>query len=211
MEQDTSLQKTPISQPENKESRIGFNQIFGVIKSRAREDFMALPFLTAWSLLICMLLENIPDEKVNSFLVNTFGEGIGTRTIWSLLILALLVTGLAWIIRPETGKFLYTIFLAPVKAARSTCVTTIAFFLGLIIATGFTNGLSKATGLLPALAMLCIPWILLNLTECLISEASSNREKEYRKILIFLGIVFVLGSCCMLYVFYDQIKSGTIA
>ncbi|WP_027912780.1 hypothetical protein [Pseudomonas sp. URIL14HWK12:I7] len=210
MEQDTSLYKTPTSQPANKESRTGLNQIFGAIKSRVCKDFMALPFLTAWSLLICLLLENISNEKVNSFLVSTFGEGIGLRTIWGLLILALLITGLAWIIRPKAGKFVYTIFLAPVKAARSTCVTTIAFFLGLIIAIAITNGMSKAADLLPALGILCASWIALNCTECLVSEASNNREEEYRKFFIPSGIVLVLGSCYVLYFFYNQIKSGAI-
>ncbi len=210
MEQDTSVYKTTTSQSANKKDRTESIQIFEAVKSRIFTDFMALPFLTAWSLLICLLLENIRDEKVNVFLVNTFGEGIGTRTIWGLLILALLITGLAWIIRPKPGKFVYTIFLAPVRAARSTCVTTIAFFLGLIIATAIINGLSKAADLLPALGILCISWIVLNCTECLASEASNNREKQYRIFYIALGIGLVLGSCYVLYFFYNQIKSGAI-
>jgi hypothetical protein len=180
------------------------------IKSRVITDLTAIPFLTMWSLLICLLLEKIPDEKVNTFLANTFSEGIGTRTIFVLLILTMMVTGLSWIFRPKYGSFAYSCLLAPVNAARSTCITTIAFSLGLIIATIITNGLSKAEEMLPTLGLFCLSWFLLHCTETLASEASCNREVQYRKICIALGIGLVSGSLFILYTFYKQIESGSI-
>lgn len=208
MEQDTSRCKTPNSQPKKTENLTGSDAMLAAIKSRIFADVMALPFLTVWSLIICLLLDNIVDEKVNTFLADTFSEGIGTRTILSLLLLACIVSGLSWIVRPKSGSLVCKIFLAPVNAARSTCITTFAFFLGLIIATAITR-LSKAQEMLPTLGIFFLLWVLLNCTEALASEASCNREAKYSKFCIVFGILLVACTLWMMYTFYNQIRAGS--
>lgn len=182
-----------------------------IAMSRLAKDFAPLPFLAAWSLFICILFDKMQAQNINSFLVSTFEEGIGLRTTLSLLVLTMFVAGLAWIIRPEGNGIVSRIFLAPVEAARSTCITTIAFGVGLIIAAAITHGSAMVKQLLPSLGTLFSLWFLLNCVECLISEASNNREKQYRLYCIFAGVIFVLCSFYTVYRLYVDIKAGTIA
>ena len=204
----TPIKPAPPEAP-NKEIN-ELKRIGRVIKERVCTDILAMPFLIVWSFLICMLLETATDKKMGAFFKSTFEEGVALRTIICLLVLSMIVAGLAWIVRPAPKRFWYNVLLAPIGSARSACITTIAFILGLIIAIAVTSGTTQATDLMWVPGILGIFWLLLNAIECVASEASNNREKQYRWICVGLGLFLVLGSCYILYKVYALIQSGAL-
>ena len=185
-----------------------FKYLVKVVKNRVSSDILPVPFLFAWSTLICLLLENAPSDKIGSFLQSTFGEGIGLKTIIVMLILSSLLAGLAWLIRPAPGNIIYKMLLAPAGAARSVCITTFAFVMGLAFAIAITNGINEAKSLGKSLAFLVFLWIALNLLETLACEASNNREKKYKWDCIALGLILVFGCLLMMCFLYKEIQSG---
>jgi hypothetical protein len=182
-----------------------------VAKKRICDDLTSLPFLFIWSTLICLMLDRATDEKVNAYLEETFNEGIGLRTILGMLMLSMLLTGVAWLIRPARDNLLYKLLLAPVGAARSACMTTLAFVMGLTFAIAITPDLDRAGGMLASLGILVALWLMLNALEVLATEASNNREKEYKWACIALGALITLGGLAIVYLLYCQIQSGHVA
>lgn len=180
------------------------------IKKRVCDDIMSVPFLLVWSILICLLLEYASGDKVNAFLKSTFDEGVGLKTIIGMLVLSFFLTGMAWLIRPERDSTFYKMLLAPARAARSVCMTTLAFVLGLAFAIAITNGLAHAINMAGSLGLLGMLWLMLNFLEALSSDASNHREKQYKWCCIVLGVAMMLSGLALVYSMYCQINSGLL-
>lgn len=180
------------------------------IKKRVCDDIMSVPFLLFWSILICLLLEYAPGDKLSAFFKSTFDEGIGLNTIIGMLVLSFFLTGLAWLIRPEQDSKFYKMLLAPARAARAVCMTTIAFVLGLACAIAIAHEFAQAINLAGSLGGLGMLWLMLNFLEALSSDASNHREKEYKWRCIVLGVVMILSGFVLVYAMYCQINSSLI-
>jgi len=180
------------------------------IKKRICDDIMSVPFLFAWSILICLLLEYASGDKVNAFLKSTFDEGVGLKTTIGMLVLSFFLTGMAWLFRPERGSKFSKMLLAPTGAARAVCMTTLAFILGLACAITITNGFAHAINLAGSLGLLGVLWLMLNFLEALTSDASNHRETQYKWRCFVLGVFMMLSGVILVYFMYYQINSGLL-